>query len=150
MCNGAGTPVSPYVTLDSSNNTDVNSVYHDFRVFTNDSRPDWYFESMTLMRWNFRVGFVGYTPKEVKQMANSGRSVAIYNGLVYDLTDYINFPPSVSAPSGFQAPSGVDVNYMDSSVLDVFKFNAGTDVTKQLDKDVLARQKTCLRQRGSS
>ena len=34
---------------------------------------------------------------------------------------------------------------MDSSVLDVFKFNAGTDVTKQLDKDVLARQKTCLR-----
>ena len=67
-----------------------------------------------------------------------------------DLTDYINFPPSVSAPSGFQAPSGVDVNYMDSSVLDVFKFNAGTDVTKQLDKDVLARQKTCLRQRGSS
>ena len=67
-----------------------------------------------------------------------------------DLTDYINFPPSVSAPSGFQAPPGVDVNYMDSSVLDVFKFNAGTDVTKQLDnlnidKDVLARQKTCLR-----
>ena len=41
--------------------------------------------------------------------------------IIDDLTDYINFPPSVSAPSGFQAPSGVDVNYMDSSVLDVFK-----------------------------
>lgn len=150
LCNGVSGSVNPFVTLDSSNNTDPNAQYHDFRAFTSDSRPDWYFESMTLMRWNFRVGFVGYTLKEVKQMANSGRSAAIYNGLVYDLTNYINFPPSVRAPTGFQAPTGIDVNYMDTNVLDVFKFNAGTDVTKKLDslnidKDLLARQKTCLR-----
>ena len=150
LCNGVSGSVNPLVTLDSTNNTDPNAQYHDFRAFTNDSRPDWYFEAMTLMRWNYRVGFVGYTPKAVKSLANGGRSVAIYNGLVYDVTDYINSPPAAQAPAGFQAPSGIDTNYMDESVLDVFKFNAGTDVTKKLDslnidKDVLARQKTCLR-----
>ena len=50
LCNGVSGSVSPYVTLDSSNNTDVNAQYHDFRAFTADSRPDWYFESMTQMR----------------------------------------------------------------------------------------------------
>ncbi|KAL5497865.1 hypothetical protein ACEPAH_2796 [Sanghuangporus vaninii] len=150
VCNGVSGSVNPYVSLDSKNSTDINAQYHDFRAWTNDSRPDWYFESMTLMRWNYRVGFVGYTGKEVKSLAQSGNSVAIYNGLVYDLTNYINFPPSVQAPDGFQAPSGVDVNYMDSSIVDLFKFAGGTDITKQLDalsldSDVLARQKTCLR-----
>lgn len=150
LCNGITGSVSPYVILDSSNNTDTNAQYHDFRVFTNDSRPDWYFESMVLMRWNYRVGFVGYTPKELTSMANSGSSVAIYNGLVYDLTSYINNGPAVRAPSGEQVPSGIDTQFMDSSVIDIFKFNSGTDVTKKLDAldldpDVLARQKTCLR-----
>src|SRR5882762_4079813 len=76
LCNGVSGTVSPYVTLSSTNDTDTNSVYHDFRAFTNDSRPDWYFESMTIMRWSNRVGYIGYTPKELKNMANSqGRSV---------------------------------------------------------------------------
>ena len=150
VCNGISGSVNPFVTLDSKNTTDLNAQYHDFRAWKNDSRPDWYFESMTLMRWNYRVGFVGYTSKEVKKLAQSGDSVAIYNGLVYDLTNYINFPPSVQAPEGFQPPSGVDVSYMHSSVVDLFKFAGGTDITKQLDalsldSDVLARQKTCLR-----
>ena len=51
-------------------------------------------------------------------------------------------------PYGTQAPGGIDVNFMDSSVLDLFKFNAGTDITKKLnplkiDSDVLTSQKTC-------
>ena len=82
-------------------------------------------------------------------MANSGRSVAIYNSLVYDVTPYIQFPPAVMTPAGTKAPA-TDVNFMDGNVMDVFKFNAGTDVTKELnnlkiDKAVLARQKVCLR-----
>jgi len=44
LCSGMTGSVSPYVTLSSANDTDLNSVYHDFRAFTNDSRPDWYFE----------------------------------------------------------------------------------------------------------
>lgn len=149
MCDGTTGSISPYVILDSSNDTDPNAQYHDFRAFTNDSRPDWYFESMVQMRWTSRVGFVGYTPKELKNMASAGSSVGVYNGLVYDLTSYINNGPALRSPAGTQAPS-TNTQFMDGSVLDVFKFNSGQDVTKKLndlniDKDVLARQKVCLR-----
>ena len=51
LCNGVSGSITPWVTLNSMNNTDPNSQYHDFRTFTNDSRQDWYFESMTIMRW---------------------------------------------------------------------------------------------------
>jgi chitin synthase len=149
LCNGVTGSVSPYIILDSSNVTDPNAQYHDFRVFTNDSRPDWYFESMVQMRWNNRVGFVGYTPTELKNMANTGNSVGVYNGLVFDLTSYINNGPAVRAPSGMQAPS-TDAEFMDPAVLDIFKFNSGKDITKQLDnlkidRAVISRQKLCLR-----
>ncbi|KAG6887187.1 hypothetical protein C0992_000245 [Termitomyces sp. T32_za158] len=149
LCNGVNGNVSPYVILDSRNVSDPNAVYHDFRAFTNDSRPDWYFENMVRMRYTARRGFVGYTPKEIRNLANQGHSVGIYNGLIYDVTDYITNPPAVRAPYGTQAPH-TDTDFMDSSVLDVFKFNAGKDITKQLDSltidsVVLARQKICLR-----
>ncbi|TDL27931.1 glycosyltransferase family 2 protein [Rickenella mellea] len=150
LCNGVSGSVNPYVILDSSNNTDPNTQYHDFRISSTDPRPDWYFESMVLMRWNYRVGFVGYTSKELKTMANAGRSVAVYNGLVYDVTTYLTSGPAIRAPPGQQAPGGIDKNFMDPSVLDLFQFNAGSDITKKLDslpidKGVLAQQKTCLR-----
>ncbi|KAG5634988.1 hypothetical protein H0H81_012795 [Sphagnurus paluster] len=149
LCNGIDGNVSPYIILDSRNTTDPNAQYHDFRAFTNDSRPDWYFESMVRMRYSARVGFLGYTPKEIRNMANTGSSVGIYNGLIYDLTNYINSPPAVRAPAGMQAPP-TNTNFMHQSVLDVFKYNAGQDVTKQLDNlqidsATLARQKVCLR-----
>jgi chitin synthase len=150
LCNGVSGSVSPYVILDSKNNTDVNAQYHDFRVFTNDSRPDWYFERMVEMRYQSRVGFVAQTPKEIRSAASSGNSVAIYNGMVYDLTTYLTSPPAIRTPVGTQAPSGIDVNFMHGDVLNLFKFNAGQDITKRLDslnidKNVLADQKTCLR-----
>jgi chitin synthase len=142
--------VSPYVQLDSGNNTDPNAQYHDFRVITDDPRPDWYFESMTLMRWNNRVGFVGYDSKELKNMANAQRSVAVYRGLVYDLSSYIANGPAIAAPKGQQPPSGIDAHFMHQSILDVFQFNAGQDVTKKIDglnlpSNVLDWQRTCLR-----
>jgi len=149
LCNGISGSVSPYVTLDSGNNTDVNAQYHDFRAFTSDSRPDWYFEQMTQMRWNTRVGFVGYTPKELRNMANTGSSVGVYNSLVYDVTPYVKNGPGIGQPVGQQAPS-VDRNFMSTDVLNVFQFNSGEDITKKLDSlnidsAVLAQQKVCLR-----
>ena len=150
LCNGINGNVSPYVILDSKNNTDVNAQYHDFRVFTNDSRPDWYFERMVEMRYQARVGFIGQTPKEIRNSASAGRSVAIYNGMIYDVTTYLTSPPAIRTPTGTQAPGDIDVNFMHGSVLDLFKFNAGRDITKQLDRlnidrAILARQKVCLR-----
>lgn len=136
--------------LDSANNTDSNAQYHDFRVFTNDSRPDWYFESMVEMRYTARKGFMGFTPQEVQNLANAGHSVAIYNGMIYDLTTYLTSPPAIRAPTGTQAPADIDVNFMDGDVLSLFKLHAGQDITKLLDnlnidKSVLAAQKVCLR-----
>lgn len=151
LCNGVSGSVSPWVTLDSANNTDPNAQYHDFRAFTNDSRPDWYFESMTIMRWNNRVGYVGYTPSEIKDMANSGSSVGILDGLIYDLTTYLNYPPAVVTPTGTQAGGSVDTQFMSSTIVDLFKINSGQDFTKQfndglgLDSATLESQKTCLR-----
>ena len=84
------------------------------------------------MRWNNRRGFVGYTPKEIRNMASSGRSVGIYRGLVYDVTNYLTYPPATRAPYGQQAPQ-VNVDFMDGNVLDLFKFNSGSDITKALD-----------------
>lgn len=44
---------------------------------------------MIYLRYNFRKGFLGYTPKEITKMAQSGRIVGIYEGGVYDLTTYV-------------------------------------------------------------
>lgn len=104
---------------------------------------------MTQMRWNNRVGFIGITPSSLKNMAKTGSSVGVYNGLVYDVTDYVKNGPGIGHPVDQQAPQ-VDTNFMSQDVLNVFKFNSGQDITKKLDslnidKDVLDRQKVCLR-----
>ncbi|KAJ7471354.1 hypothetical protein B0H11DRAFT_2237653 [Mycena galericulata] len=119
LCNGG---ISAYVVFSSSNNTDPNTQYHDLRFFTDDSRPHWYFESMLQMRWTARVGFAGLTPKEIRTKANNGSSIGIYNGLVYDLTSYVQSPRGVAAPAGTVAPQ-VDTDFMSDQVVDVFKLD---------------------------
>ena len=151
MCNGINGTVNPYVVLTSKNDTDPNAPYHDFRSWTTDPRPDWYFEQMTMMRWNYRVGFLGYSPKQIKSMASSGNSVAIYKGLVYDFTTYISNPPAVATlPNNAIVPGPVDTQFMHPSIVDVFQRNAGGDVTKaidglNLDTAILDRQRVCMR-----
>ncbi len=101
------------------------------------------------MRYTARVGFMGYTPKEIKNMAETGNSIAIYNGLIFDVTSYLRSPPAVLAPVGM-VPPPANPNFMDGSILDLFKLYAGKDITKKLDqlnidRQVLDRQKVCLR-----
>ncbi|KAF8314090.1 glycosyltransferase family 2 protein [Clavulina sp. PMI_390] len=152
LCDGKDGSVNPYVILDSTNQTvNTDAVYHDFRAYvSNDYRPDWYYEQMILMRWNYRHGFVGYQPSEISTMASKGQAVAVYNGLVYDLTNYIKFPPTLKTPDGTQAPTGIDTQFMDSSVVDLFSLNNGQDITKKFDNlnidgDLKNRMRTCLR-----
>lgn len=155
LCQGTTGSISQYVTLDSTNTTDPYSQYHDFRAFTNDSRPDWYEEMMIMMRYRFRVGFAGFTKKEIKSMANAGRAVAVYNDLVYEMTTYIR-----QGGGGLKAPNGVNLSsqdqsdrqFMSSQIVDIFTYNSGKDITQLLDglggtigSDVLGWQKTCLR-----
>jgi chitin synthase len=99
LCNGANDSVSPCVNLDVSNRMDENAQYHDCWFFTNDSRPDWYFGVMIAVRWNYRVGFVSYQPKAIRQMTSAGSAVAIYDQLVYDLTSYTGIRPDIQVPA---------------------------------------------------
>ena len=146
------------MTLNSVNNTDdANNIYHDFRAYrsTGDGdwynyRPDWYFEQMVVMRYQYRLGFVGISPSDVRNRANNGRLIAIYRGLVYDLTDYVNAPPSIKVPQGQAEPGGIDRYFMHDAIVDVFKQQAGKDVTKLIDglgvdPQVLQWQRTCMR-----
>ena len=60
------------------------------------------------MRYTTHVGFVGYTPKDLKSIGSTGCSVAIYNnGLVYDVTTYFSSPQAIMTSAGTQPPSGI-------------------------------------------
>jgi chitin synthase len=155
LCSGTRGSLSPYVTLDTTNTTDPYSKYHDFRAYTTDPRPDWYQEQMIVMRSRFRKGFMGYTKKDVRNMASSGRAVGIYRDKVYELTTYIR-----QNGGGLRAPDGVqlgaddtrDRQFMSDQVLQVFTYNSGQDVTQLFDnlasnigQDVVNWQRDCLR-----
>ncbi|KAH8833739.1 glycosyltransferase family 2 protein [Flagelloscypha sp. PMI_526] len=150
LCNGITGSVDPYVIMNSANTTDDNAQYHDFRAFTNDVRPDWYWQSMVRMRYMSRLGFVGYTPKKIKAMAASGRLVGVYKSLIYDLTDYVRNPPTLKTPDGTQADPKTATQFIHSKVIDTVNNAFGGDMTKaldslDLDSTTLARQKVCLR-----
>lgn len=153
LCNGVTGAVSPWVQLTSTNETDTNMQYHDFRtIHTTDARPDWYYEQMWVMRYTARVGFLGYTKQEVKGFVDDGRIVAIYDDKVYEITDYVNQGDqgALLGPKGQQVPEDTDAAFLDGSIVALFKTAQGGDITKKLnalkiDPVVMARQRACLR-----
>ncbi|WAQ87615.1 hypothetical protein PtA15_8A520 [Puccinia triticina] len=152
LCSGNGNGISQWIILSGANTTSLepNSVYHDFRAFTSDSRPDWYFEQMYYLRYNYRRGFMGKTPKEISSLARNGRkSIAILDGSVYDLTDYITVGPGIRTPTGTSPPS-VDSQFMSPDIVQLFQQGAGGDVTDRfnalnMDRNVKQAQRICLR-----
>lgn len=155
LCNGASGAISDFVTFDSTNSTDIFSQYHDFRKYTNDSRPDWYAEQMIMLRYKYRMGFVGYTKKDIKSMAGAGRAVAVVDDVVYEMTNYI-----AQGGGGIKAPPNYNLtatdissrNFMSPDVVSLFTYNAGQDITTLMNglsstigADTVSNQKTCLR-----
>ncbi|KAF9972361.1 hypothetical protein BGZ73_004549, partial [Actinomortierella ambigua] len=140
LCDGLGgygsASIDPLVQLPDSGVKDPNSDYHDFRAFKNDSRPDWYYEKMMFMR-QFRVGFMAYTPTEIRDKANLGnggsRRWAIIDGSLYDLTAYIQQGSKgvIQAKPGTPAPSGIEAAFMEESVVTLFKNSPGQDISEQ-------------------
>lgn len=83
-------------------------------------------------------------------MASKGNSIAVYNGMVYDVTSYVRGGPSIQPPAGTQVAPAPSTEFMHQQVIDLFKGRAGQDVTKDLDElridpAILRRQKVCLR-----
>ncbi|GAA98572.1 glycosyltransferase family 2 protein [Mixia osmundae IAM 14324] len=153
LCTGYNGPISPFVTLDTTNVSDVNSHYHDFRAGTDLYQPDWYYEQMIYLRSNYRRGFMGFTPGSVAKMAStaSTANVAIYRDYVYDFTNYVlNGGGGLKTPNGTVAPSDTDRLFMLPDIVSLFQTNSGQDITNALDainvdSDVMDAQKVCMR-----
>jgi len=145
LCQGKNGKIDKSVTLDYKstnitgspsviNSQDLNSKYHDFRYFTNDSRPDWFSEIMIMMKSEYKVGNIGYTSKYVAQLAAKQNWIAMLNGRVYDLTKYSSGGRNQASPPGAPEPKDPDaVNFMDQLVVDLFQNKAGEDVSKYWD-----------------
>ena len=160
LCQGKNGHVDPTILLDykSTNvsgshttisNTDPNSVYHDFRYFTNDSRPDWFYEQMEMLKDNYKKGYVGYSPEYLKTLRDKSRSIGYIGKKVYDLTDYITGGRRLQAPPGKSVPDNVDPDFMDSVVVDLFQQKPGQDLTRHweeldIDPGMRQRMELCL------
>ena len=133
--------IDPAVLLDyKSTNTsgsaavissqDINAQYHDFRYFTNDSRPDWFAEQMIMLKANYKVGNIGYTADYVAKLASKQNSVAILHSHVYDMSEYVSGGRHQKNPVGQAKPDDPNaINFLDDMVVDLFTQRAGTDVS---------------------
>jgi chitin synthase len=162
LCAGKDGTVHPGVQLNYRNTnytetaqniistTDQNAKYHDFRWFTNDSRPDWWYEQQVFLKANYMKGRIGYPPKYLKTLASKQNAIAYMNNKVYDLSAYSVGGRTVLYPPGEEASAdAVDVNFMEESVVDIFRVQAGKDITQywdnlKLDATVKNNMKVCL------
>jgi len=161
MCQGKDGQVSDSVLLNYKDtnitgtatvvsNNDVVAKYHDFRFFTNDSRPDWFSQKMRYLRDNYKVGNIGYSAQFVKTLAGKNRLIAILNNRVYDLTEYQKGGRLQKNPPGMDPPTDASAaDFMDQLVVDLWQQRSGEDVTKLwealgLDFNLKARMQLCL------
>jgi chitin synthase len=160
LCQGKDGHVDPTVLLDykSTNMSgpltaaalmDRNSHYHDFRYFTNDSRPDWFYEQMVMLKANYQKGYVGYSPQYMSKLVGKSKTIGSINGKVYDLTEYIAGGRRTMAPPGESVPDNVDTDFMDPLVIDLFRQKPGEDLTEywqnlDIDQGMRQRMELCL------
>lgn len=144
------TPTNVSGSANVISTTDTNSNYHDFRYFTNDSRPDWWYEQQKSMQAQYKKGEVGYTPKYVKTLATKKQfSIATLYGRVYDFTDYVKGGRRLQAPPGTKVSSEAKPDFMNPLVVNLFQMGAGNDVSKDWENLALsssdkAIMKECL------
>ncbi|KAG9321646.1 hypothetical protein KVV02_005444 [Mortierella alpina] len=136
LCDGTGgfgsASIDPSVMMPPTT-LDPISVYHDFRSFTDDPRPDWYFEKMVFMR-RWRVGFVAYDPKWIQQEASKDgvkKRWAVIDDNLYDLTDYISNGRQGTIQTKTNGTTNANRAFMTPEVVELFATSAGQDVTKQ-------------------
>ena len=143
LCQGVNGSIDPSVTLDYKSTNisgspnlislqDLNSKYHDFRSFTNDSRPDWFSEQVIMLKGNgYKVGNVGYSAEYVQSLAQKSKSIAIMNQRVYDMSTYLAGGRHQQVAPGQPEPTDPNaVNFMDPLVVDLFQQRAGEDVSQ--------------------
>ncbi|CAO3696007.1 unnamed protein product [Rhizopus stolonifer] len=162
LCQGVNGTVSEYVAQEYHFNlTDGFAKYHDFRAWTTDYRPDWYYEQITYLRKNYKVGNMAYTAKEVYKQATkptdiSGipatRTWAILNGSIYDLTFYVMGTRNIQLPQNTTGinTTNIDTNYISDDIVNLFRENVGKDISSawtalNMTLESRVRQEVCLR-----
>ena len=69
LCDGVSGQIDPAVFFTTpAVDSDVNINYHDFRYFTNDYRPDWYFYQMQNLKKQYQVADVGFTASMLQDL----------------------------------------------------------------------------------
>ncbi|KAK9436804.1 class V chitin synthase [Metarhizium brunneum] len=161
LCQGTDGSVDQAVTLDYKNinmtgspalinSQDLNAQYHDFRYFTNDTRPDWYLEQLIMLKGNYGKGTIGYSPEYLAKLGAKRQVIASIGSRVYDLTAYTVGGRRLRVKPGESLPSDPKLaDFMDQKVVALFQSQAGGDITKfwnslALAPDVKARMQTCL------
>lgn len=163
VCSGTNpNGISPYITLDATNQTNPFSQYHDFRAShtSTDFRPDWYREQMMTLGGGYRKGWMGFTKKDLKHKADNKEVVGIIDGYIYDLTTYYNqggggiqFPKDLDETSEAATSAYAQRAFMADQVTQMFLQNSGKDVSKlwhdnvrkALGDEVWNMQSDCLR-----
>ena len=161
LCNGKTGSIDKSVSLNyapsnttgsptANSATDPNAKYHDFRSFTNDSRPDWWWEQQQVLRSTYKKGDVGYTPEYVSTLAKKKQyTIAIINDRVYDFSDYVKGGRRIEVHEGEEVPTNADVEFMDPVVVSLIQAKSGQDASKdweniKLRADVKRRMQICL------
>ncbi|KAI6252809.1 hypothetical protein MCOR07_008769 [Pyricularia oryzae] len=161
LCQGTTGSVNPAVLLDYKdtnitdspnvfNSQDLNSRYHDFRYFTNDTRPDWFSQMMITFRGTYKKGNIGYPAQVVQKMAQQRNAIAILNGRVYDFTKYIAGGRDFRVKYNETRPTDQSLlDFMDPSVVRLFSDRSGEDVTPlwdalRLDPTLRKSMQLCL------
>ncbi|KEZ41038.1 Chitin synthase 8 [Scedosporium apiospermum] len=145
LCLGKDGSIDDAVTLDYKstnitgspllvNSQDLNAQYHDFRSFRNDTRPDWYYEQMTMLRGGFMKGTIGYSAQYVKTLStldNNKRNIAIIGSRVYDLTEYLKGGRKlVGKPGAEDTPTDLSLTeFMEPDLVRLFELRSGEDLT---------------------
>lgn len=131
---------------------DPNARYHDFRYASGDPRKDWFLEQMSVLRKNYRMGDIGYSPEDIQRLADSdNRHIGWIGDKVYDMTEYSTGARLVVGTPGQDKDElkSVDTDFMDSQVEALFSGRKGQDLTKYWDTMNMnvakkQRMKTCL------
>lgn len=150
VCNGVNGSIDPAVVYGQSRNyTDQNAQYHDFRSFTNDSRPDWYLEQMIFLKANYKKAYMGYATKHIKGMLEDNKVVGVIDGYLYDVTDYVAGAITLRAKDGQDTPKDVNLQFMHPDLISLFQSYNGQDITKKwqelsVDADVRSSMNRCL------
>lgn len=151
LCAGVNGSISPEVQLDFTNTTSVRyAQYHNFNYYTNDSRPDWFFEQMVYLKALYWKGHMGYSSAYLKKLAKKGSVIASIDGNVYDFTDYTAGGRRLKTKTGDGiTATEEDTNFMDTSLVGLFTSRSGEDISKywhalNLDSDLRTRMQTCL------